>query len=184
MTLTNYRLMTWNLVGLVGALLTMTIPVTAHCQQLHKIVYERPADSTEYTQQMRINVGDVPGHQVRVYELKATYKDDSVNFLGVPVVEEWNRGFSDYTNTNGRHSGYCLFVMRNGDKIHCRLEGTTHSASNTQGSQTVTYAGITTLTGGTGRFQGIRGTLRYSGFYDPIADRSGDKSEGEYWLGE
>ena len=160
------------------------VPLPTAAQQKHKFSYERSADTSEYMQQLRIDVGDVPGHQIRVYELKAVYPDDSVKFLEVPVKEEYNRAFSDYTNTNGRHFGYCLYVLKNGDQIECRIDGTTQATMNSDGSKSITYSGVTTLTGGTGKFRGIQGTLRYSGFYDPVANRSGDKTDGEYWIEE
>jgi hypothetical protein len=165
----------------VGGLI---MPLPAAAQQKHKFSYERSADTSEYTQQLRIDIGDVPGHQIRVYELKAVYPDDSVKFLDVAVKEEYNRAFSDYTNTNGRHFGYCLYVLKNGDKIQGRIDGTTQATMNADGSKSITFSGVTTLTGGTGKFRGIRGTLRYSGFYDPVANRSGDKTDGEYWIEE
>ncbi len=160
----------------------MSLPAMA--QQKHKFSYERSADISEYTQQLRIDVGDTPGHQIRVYELKSVYPDESVTFLDVPVKEEYSRAFSDYTNTNGRHFGYCLYVLKNGDKILCRIDGTTQTTVSTNGSKSITYSGVTTLTGGTGKFRGIQGTLRYSGFYDPVVNRSGDKTDGEYWIEE
>jgi hypothetical protein len=159
-------------------------PLPTFAQQKHKFFYERSADTSEYTQQQRIDIGDIPGHQIRVYELKSVYPDESVKFLDVPVKEEFNRAFSDYINTNGRHFGYCLYTMKNGDKIHCRIDGTTQATVNADGGKSITFSGVTTLTGGTGKFRGIRGTLRYSGFYDPIANRSGDKTDGEYWIEE
>ncbi|MCW5620524.1 MAG: hypothetical protein KIS79_05405 [Burkholderiales bacterium] len=162
----------------------LVVPLLAVAQQKHKFSSERSADTSEYTQQLRIDVDDVPGHQIRAYELKAVYPDDSVKFLDTPIKEEYNRAFSDYINTNGRHFGYCSYVLKNGDKVHCRIDGTTQATVNPDGSKNITFSGVTTLTGGTGKFQGIRGTLRYSGFYDPVANRSGDKTDGEYWIEE
>src|SRR6185295_19180767 len=138
----------------------LVVSPQAVAQQKHKFSYERSADTSEYTQQQRIDVGDVPGHQIRVYELKAVYPDDSVKFLDVSVKEEWNRAFSDYINTNGRHFGYCVYLLKNGDKIHCRIDGTTQATVNANGAKSNTFSGVTTLTGGTGKFRGIRGTLR------------------------
>ena len=125
-------------------------------------------------------MGDVPGHQVRVYEIRTRYSDESFRFLDVPVVEEWNRALSDYTDANGRHFGYCLYALKSGERIDRRLDGTTHSKADAAAARVVTFSGVTTLTGGSGRFPSIRGTLRYTGFYDPTAKRSGDQSEGEY----
>jgi len=170
--------------AVVGVTCSLITSVPAFAQQKHKFSYERSADTSEYTQQQRIDIGDVPGHQIRVYELKAVYPDDSVKFLDVAVKEEYNRAFSDYVNTNGRHFGYCLYVLKNGDKIHGRIDGTTQATVNAEGAKSITFSGVTTLTGGTGKFRGIRGTLRYSGFYDPVANRSGDKTDGEYWIEE
>ena len=166
--------------AIVAVGLAASLP--AFAQQKHKFSYERSADTSEFTQQLRIDVGDVPGHQIRVYELRAVYPDDSVKFLDVPVKEEYNRAFSDYTNTNGRHFGYCLYVLKNGDQIHCRIDGIVQATVNADGSKSTTFSGVTTLTGGTGKFRDIRGTLRYNGFYDPVANRSGANVEGEYWI--
>ena len=178
------RMSARSMVALIGVICALVVSPQAFAQQKHKFSYERSADTSEYTQQQRIDVGDVPGHQIRVYELKAVYPDDSVKFLDVSVKEEWNRAFSDYINTNGRHFGYCVYVLKNGDKIHCRIDGTTQAIVNADGAKSITFLGVTTLIGGTGKFRGIRGTLRYSGFYDPVANRSGDKTDGEYWIEE
>jgi hypothetical protein len=40
---------------------------------------------------------------------------------------------------------------------------------------------VTTLTGGTGKFKGIRGTLRGSGLTD-FKTSGGGETEGEYWI--
>ena len=41
---------------------------------------------------------------------------------------------------------------------------------------------VATLVGGTGRFKGIRGTLRTTGLTDLKTGTSGTESEGEYWF--
>jgi hypothetical protein len=53
-------------------------------------------------QQHAIDVGDVPGHQVRVYEVHSTYPSDAPVYNGVKVKESWNRSLSDYTDGSGR----------------------------------------------------------------------------------
>ena len=42
-------------------------------QQMQRVSYKSPADNAKYTQQHVIDVGDVPGHQVRVYEIHRTF---------------------------------------------------------------------------------------------------------------
>jgi hypothetical protein len=44
------------------------------------------------------------------------------------------------------------------------------------------YGGTTTLTGGTGKFQGIRGTGKYTGRWDPTKAFNEVNSEFEYWI--
>lgn len=170
------------LAGCLIAAAAALIPFAGHAQQKHVLSYERAADSSEYTRQLRIDVGDVPGHQIRAYELEATHADDSVRFLDVPLRKEYVRGLSDYVDSNGRHFGYTVYVLENEDRIYARIDGTTQAATNGDGTRNITFSGVTTLTGGTGKFKGIRGALRYSGFYDPVANRSGDRTEGEYWF--
>jgi hypothetical protein len=41
---------------------------------------------------------------------------------------------------------------------------------------------VVTLTGGTGKFEGIRGTLRGTGFTDFKTGTSHAQTEGEYWI--
>src|SRR5215468_12046834 len=64
------------------------------------------AQDTKYIQQHVIDVGDVPGHQVRILELHYTPSNSKPNCEGLKVVEAWSRGYSDYTNINGRAWGY------------------------------------------------------------------------------
>ena len=151
-------------------------------QQKTKLSYKRPPDMSDYTKQYRIDVGDVPGHQIRIYELKGTYPKGFLSIAGVGVGDEYSRGYSDYVDNNGRHWGYCEFDMENGDKIFCRVEGSSQKTTNPDGSKRSTYSGISTLTGGTGKFMGIRGYLRYSGVFDPLANLNEEQDDGEYWF--
>jgi hypothetical protein len=41
----------------------------AAAQEKCKMSWESPASDAKYTQQLALDVGDIPGHQVRVYEL-------------------------------------------------------------------------------------------------------------------
>jgi hypothetical protein len=54
----------------VAAFVVLALPSESWAQQKHKFLAERSADTSEYTQQLRINVPDVAGHQIRVYELR------------------------------------------------------------------------------------------------------------------
>src|SRR5215813_8204597 len=59
------------------------------------------------TQQLAIDVGDMPGHQVRVYRSIASYPPSAKpNCKGLKETESWTHGFSDYVDRNGRTWGY------------------------------------------------------------------------------
>jgi hypothetical protein len=141
-----------------------------------------PAVATKYTQQAAIDVGDVPGHQVRIYEIKRTYPSDPPVYDGVRGVESWTRGYSDYVDLNGRAWGYSYLVMENGDKIFFQYSGTTQTTVKPDGSKETVYNGVATMAGGTGKFRGIRGHLRSRNIFDLATGSSGFQEEGEYWM--
>jgi hypothetical protein len=92
------------------------------------------AQDSKYTQQHVIDVGDVPGHQVRILELHRTPSNAKPNCEGLKAAESWSRGYSDYTNLNGRAWGYDVTVLDNGDKIFSQWSGTTQTTFNADGS--------------------------------------------------
>jgi hypothetical protein len=67
-----------------------------------KMAWETPAADSKYTQQYTMDVGDIPGHQIRIVELHRVYPNDKPNCEGLKRVETWNHGFSDYVDRNGR----------------------------------------------------------------------------------
>src|ERR1700716_3722308 len=79
-------------------------------QTKQKLVFKVDAANTKYTQQHIIHVGDVPGHQVRVFEVRRTYPTNPPVINGMKIVESWARGASDFTNSNGPAVIYHIFV--------------------------------------------------------------------------
>ena len=166
----------------VGAALTLLGIPGAWAQQKHQISFKTHGENTKYPEQHTIDVGDVPGHQVRIYEIHTTFPKDPPVFEGVRVVESWNRGYSDYIDINGRHWAYGIYVLENGDKIFTRNDGSSQTIVNPEGAKKSTATGVVTLTGGTGQFRGIQGTLRYINIFDPKAGLNEGQTEGTYWL--
>ena len=162
-----------------GSLLTAS---DAWAQEKQKYSFEAPPGVQKYTQQHAIDVGDMPGHQVRIYELQTKYTAEAPAYDGVKVVEVWTRGASDYTNGSGHFHTYAVNLMANGDKIFSHTEGLTHTVVNADGSRKSRFNTVVTLTGGTGRFKGIRGTLRGTGATDFKTGTSDAQAEGEYWI--
>ena len=151
-------------------------------QDKRTISWKTSGEHTKYTQQHAIDVGDIPGHQIRILELHRTFPANPPVFEGVKVVEDWTRGYSDYVNVNGRAWGYSVLLLEGGDKIFCQWDGASQTIVIADGSRKSTYTGTLRLTGGTGKFQGIRGTLRGVFAFDPKAGLNEGQNEGEYWL--
>jgi hypothetical protein len=141
------------------------------------------ATNTTYTQQHALDVGDVPGHQVRVLELHRTYSADTKpNCEGLKRTEEWTRGLSDYVDRNGQTWGYDVIVLENGDKIFAQYSGTSQTVVGADGSKKSTYIGVARYTGGTGKYQAVRGIERQTDIFDPEKNFNQEQFEAEYWF--
>ncbi|HEV7442625.1 MAG TPA: hypothetical protein VGO18_08525, partial [Steroidobacteraceae bacterium] len=79
-------------------------------QQKQKYV-SKGVPTTKYVEQHAIDVGDVPGHQIRVARLQTTYADDSPAFDGVKVVGSSASLSSDYIDGSGRFVVYAVLLM-------------------------------------------------------------------------
>jgi len=173
----------WLLVIGLGS--SLTVASGAWAQDKHSISWNSPAGSSRYTEQHVIDVGDVPGHQVRVFELYGGPSASAPSFDGAKVVESWTRGMTDYTNLNGPAFIYGHYVLSDGNKIFWRLNGLAQSTLNADGSRRTTFTGVITLTGGTGKFKGVRGMIRAAGVFDPSRQGSNETEfSGEYWIEE
>ncbi|HEX9183833.1 MAG TPA: hypothetical protein VF876_11285, partial [Burkholderiales bacterium] len=68
----------------------------ALAQEKHKYSFKTPPGSTKFGQTQVLEVGDVPGHQMRITELLSKYPGDAPVYAGVKVVEARGVLFSDY----------------------------------------------------------------------------------------
>jgi len=166
----------------MGSALTLLPISQALAQEKCKRSGTNLAQDSKYTQQHVIDVGDVPGHQVRILELHRTPSNAQANCEGLKVMEAWSRGYSDYTNLNGRAWGYDVTTLENGDKIFGQWSGTTQTVFNPDGTKRTRYTGVTTFTGGTGKYRGIRGMSRVTSDFDPKTGFNQTQWEDEYWL--
>ena len=89
------------LLTVASTLLAGFISVSASVAQAqkHYPIEDKSEWSTgKYIQQHMIDVGDLPGHKVRILEVQRTYNDKSqLAVSSVKVKEAWVRGYSDYT---------------------------------------------------------------------------------------
>jgi hypothetical protein len=151
-------------------------------QDKHDFQYKLPASSGGYPQQYSIDVGDVPGHAARIYEIKRTFPPGTVSFDGVALMREKTVGFSDYTDGTGTNSSYGTWFLADGNKIYVTTSGTAHPVTLPDGTKSRQATGTGVIKGGTGRFKGIRGTFQFQVGFDPAAGRIDTNTAGEYWL--
>ena len=167
-------------IGLAGSLAALE----AWSQQKYSLSYTAPAAASRYTEEHLIDVGDVPGHQVRVFELHYDDSMTGVAFAGVKGKETWTRGTSDFTNGNGVASNYNVRVMEDGSKIFSRQLVLAQAGTNAEGAKVLKFSAVETLIGGTGRFSRIRGTIRTAAERVVGAPALSAQFTGEYWFEE
>jgi len=69
---------------------------------------------------------------------------------------------------------------RPGTRSFRRYDVLTHTVVEKDGSRKTSIASVANITGGTGKFSTIRGTLRTAGGTDFARGTTGAKTEGEY----
>jgi hypothetical protein len=144
-----------------------------------RLVFKVPPEHAKYTQQHAIDVGDVSGHQVRLFEVHRIYPGNAPMINGIKIVESWTRAITDYTNNNGEGTIYGVYVLENGDRFFTRGALVTTQAS-AEGNLTALTVGP--ITGGTGKLARINGMARTSTLANPTAGMNETRIEIEYWL--
>jgi hypothetical protein len=167
---------------LFAALVAVSAASGALAQEKYKYSFKAPDGVTKYTKQHTLDVGDVPGHQIRVAETHTVYTGDAPVYAGVKVKEAWGRLTSDYVDGSGHAVNYAVAVMENGDKVFSRTQLLLQSSTGADGVRKNAFTTVTTITGGTGKFVGIRGSLRGQGATDFKTGTSNNLTEGEYWF--
>jgi len=143
---------------------------------------------TSYPQQLNIDVGDAPGHIVGVYEIHSVAGPNAKpNCEGLKDKESWSHGYRDYRDRNGHSWGYTVTILENGDKIYQEYSGTTETTVAADGSTKTTTDSVATWTGGTGRYQTVRGIERDHVLVDWAKGESKPtgihtSADGEYWF--
>ena len=174
------RLVTLTLTVALGCLVVALPTDNVLAQQKQQLSFKTSAENTKYTQQHLIDVGDVPGHQVRVYELHCTFPNNAPVMNGVAIKEQWTRAISDYTDNNGPGTTYGVYVLENGDKFFTRSVLVAQST----GSGKLTATTVGQITGGTGKFAGIQGIVRTVNTADPKAGVNEGQTDIEYTIGK
>jgi hypothetical protein len=142
---------------------TLASLLAAHAalaQQRCKFAYEGGTETT-YPQQLRLDVGDIPGHIIAIFEVHhGPNPSAKPNCEGFKVVDKLTHGFADVIDRNGRAWGYTTMTLDNGDKIYTKYSGNVIAATGAEGAPMTMFNGTSTWTGGTGRYLGVRGFTR------------------------
>jgi hypothetical protein len=144
-----------------------------------QVVFTVDAANSKYTQQHVVDVGDVPGHQVRLFEVHRAYPKNPPVINGLKIAESWTRGVSDFTNNTGASIVYHVYIAENGDRFFIQ-SSSAGVQGGPDGKMTTTTNGP--ITGGTGKFSGIHGLLRTSVTADLKAGTNEVYVELEYWF--
>ncbi len=166
----------------IGAMLVLTGASEVFGQEKCVRTTDLTAAKSTYTEQHVMDVGDVPDHKIRIYELHRTFPNDEPNCEGLKRKEMWVHGTSDYIGLSGKTSGYSVTTFENGDKIFATYTGTSHTTVMADGKKKSTYTGTAVYTGGTGKYKGIRGMTRDRLIFDPVANVNVGESDEEYWI--
>jgi hypothetical protein len=130
-------------------------------QEKKHVSFKAPAENSKFTQQLIVDVGDVPDHIVRAFEIHFTYPNNAPVINGLKLAETWGRGITDYIDGNGSATVYVVIAMENGDRVFARVTGVTSKTSEKLAATQVGY-----ITGGTGKLAEMRGIVRISSNFD------------------
>jgi hypothetical protein len=167
------------------ALCALGIAGQALAQEKRSFSVSSTGTKSQYVQQLAIDVDDVAGHQVRVYEIKRTFSVGNAPLIdGVKVVEQWSRGWSSYIAGVGPAMGFYTYVMENGEKIFLEFTAATEAKISESGSKRGSSHSTAKIVGGTGHFAKIRGTeVEVTEFdSDPTNGYNRGSGHGEYWF--
>jgi len=172
---TTLALVTFALLGFAVAI----PPGNAFAQQKEQVSFKATPENSKITQGMNIDVGDAPNHIIRIFEVHRAYPSNAAVIAGVKLVEEWNRGLTEFAAGHGSGNMHIIYVMENGDKMFARSVNVIEPASGK-----FTSKGVGTITGGTGKLAGAQGAVRTTTTFDPKTGYNDGQTEIEYSLGK
>ena len=137
-----------------------------------------PNSNSQYLQEHIIEVDDVPGHRLRLYEIRQDYPQRDLAFAGVVVKQGLSRNVSDAINGNGSFTYYMVYTLEDGNKVFARGTGMTQADPGVG----YRFVLVENFVGGTGKFKGIRGQARGGGTRAPGASSLAVEWTGESWI--
>ena len=166
----------------VIALLAVSLSVgSVVAQSKQQVSLRVPIENLKFGIHQSIEVGDVPNHIVRVFELHYAVPSNSAPVInGIRLKEAWQRGTADITDGVGTTSSYFVYLMENGDKFFVRNEAIIRPA----GPEKIASVGAGHIFGGTGKLGSIQGTARNATTFNPKTGVADDAElDIEYSMG-
>jgi hypothetical protein len=164
------------------ALLPLAVALSASnalAQEKQHVSYKVSPANSKYIVSQNVDVGDVPNHIVRVFEVLRTFPVNAPVIGGVKLVQQAERGTGDLIDGNGTGNEYDVFTMDNGDKLFARGTNVVQTAAGK-----LSATGIRSITGGTGKFATAHGLVRFAANFDPQSGFTESQIEIEYALGQ
>jgi hypothetical protein len=160
---------------IVIALLAVSLSAgCAFAQAKRQFSVRIPFENLKFEVSQSVEVGDVPNHIVRVFELHYAVSSDNAPLIdGVKLKEAWQRGTANIADGVGTTSSYFLFLMENGDKFFSRNEAVIQRTATGK----LASLGVGHIFGGTGKLASIQGTTRNATTFDP---KAGVADEGRF----
>ncbi len=132
-------------------------------QDEQMVAYSLRASSSRFTQEQVIEVGDGPGHKLRIFESHIDYQNVNLSVGGVRVKESVTRGSSDSTNGTGTANIYAVHLLEDGNKLFAEESGVGQVSVTADEAIALKDEVVATFTGGIGSFRGISATSRQRG---------------------
>lgn len=159
-------------------LLATALPTgNALAQEKQHVSYKTSAENTE-VHATNVDVGDVPNHVVRVFDVHRTHRNGPM-INGGRLVEEFARGTTDVTDSNGTSVGYGVYVMENGDRFFARF-----TQVNKTSSGKIAATGVGPITGGTGKLADIHGFVQFVVNFDVKSGFNEQQTDIDYTIGK
>ena len=111
-----------------------------------------------------VPIGDQPNHAFAIVKAQCTWTKP-VEIGDVAGKDGDDTIVTEMTGDTAADRGYFVGGMANGDKIHVKFAG----SSRSKDGKPVSGEGTWTFTGGTGKFQGLKG----KGIYKGVANADG-----------
>jgi hypothetical protein len=169
------RKATVSLASLLGLVLSSGV---AFAQQTQHVSYKTSSENTKYVQQLNVEVGDVPNHIVRVFDVHRTHPNGPV-INGSKLVEESVRGMTELTGDGGSSTVYGVYVLESGDKFFGKI-----LQVNRNSAGKVTATGIGPITGGTGKLADMHGVVSFVVNFDVKSGFNEGQTDIDYTIGK